>query len=154
MCHAHVLVPWSYARPFACVALPTSSLKTAAAAAAAACARAGLFEAAGGGQVVQNMAEVAIGSEEELLRCMRAAQTQRRVGSTSSNDRSSRSHLIFTLYVDTWHRPLTEQAHARRTRPRLPAPRRPKRGRCRPLSSASPSRRPRPAHTADALHAF
>ena len=34
-----------------------------------------------------------------------AAETQRRVGSTQSNDRSSRSHLVCTISVDTWHRP-------------------------------------------------
>ncbi|KAL1529940.1 hypothetical protein AB1Y20_000868 [Prymnesium parvum] len=61
-----------------------------------------LYEAPGGAQVVQNLTEVNIATETELLECMQVAQAQRRVGSTQNNDRSSRSHLIFSISVESW----------------------------------------------------
>ena len=45
---------------------------------------------------------------------LRAAERQRHVGSTNANDRSSRSHLLCTLTVDSWPTPYGEEMDRRR----------------------------------------
>ena len=63
-----------------------------------------LYEGAGGAVVVRGVSEVAISSEVQLWGAMQVAEAQRRVGSTHSNDRSSRSHLVVTVSVESWAR--------------------------------------------------
>ncbi|KOO32697.1 hypothetical protein Ctob_013078 [Chrysochromulina tobinii] len=66
-----------------------------------------LFEKAGG-VLVQGLSEYEFGMgalEEDLdalAVLLRAAERQRHVGATSANDRSSRSHLVCCLTVDSW----------------------------------------------------
>ena len=48
---------------------------------------------------MRGLSEVPISTEGQLWDAMRLAEEERRVGSTASNDRSSRSHAIFSINV-------------------------------------------------------
>jgi centromeric protein E len=53
----------------------------------------------GPGVVVADLSSHAVASVTDVARLLHAAKAKRRVGSTLSNDRSSRSHLLFSLTV-------------------------------------------------------
>ena len=56
------------------------------------------------GVLVAGLSEWEVGESGRLEALLRAAERQRHVGSTHSNERSSRSHLLCTLHVDSWAR--------------------------------------------------
>ena len=62
-----------------------------------------LFEKADG-VLVPGLSEWDVASTADMDGLLRAAEQQRHTGSTASNDRSSRSHLLCTLTVDSWAR--------------------------------------------------
>ena len=68
-----------------------------------------LYETAGSGVHVSGLSEWDVSSSGELEDLLRAAERQRHVGATASNDRSSRSHLLCTLNVDSWAREPSEE---------------------------------------------
>lgn len=53
----------------------------------------------GPGVIVADLSSHAVASLEDVARLLHAAEAKRRVGSTRANDRSSRSHLLFSLSV-------------------------------------------------------
>lgn len=62
-----------------------------------------LYERAGG-VLVPGLSEWAVADVAELEALLCVAERQRHVGATSANDRSSRSHLLCSLTVDSWAR--------------------------------------------------
>ncbi len=53
------------------------------------------------GVYVQNLTNVIVKSVPEIEKIMNAGNKHRRVGQTAMNDTSSRSHSIFTIYIET-----------------------------------------------------
>lgn len=49
--------------------------------------------------VITGATEQVVESSDEALSCLDAGAAGRHVGSTNMNERSSRSHAIFTLYI-------------------------------------------------------
>ena len=58
-------------------------------------------ELAEGNVVVQNLSETHINTSEAVLNLMQQGNKQRKVGGTSMNERSSRSHTIFRIIVES-----------------------------------------------------
>ena len=64
-------------------------------------------EIAEGNVVVQNLIENNIHTPEAVFKLMQQGNKQRKVGGTSMNERSSRSHTIFRIIVES--RPCSEK---------------------------------------------
>ena len=75
-----------------------------------------LFERADG-VLVSGLSEWEVSDATDLDALLRAAERQRHVGSTASNDRSSRSHLLCTVTVDSWAEDEGEDGGEGLTRP-------------------------------------
>lgn len=54
-----------------------------------------------GNVVVQNLIEVNINTPDAVMKLMQQGNKQRKVGGTSMNERSSRSHTIFRIIVES-----------------------------------------------------
>ena len=52
--------------------------------------------------IVEDLSSWAVASADEALELLHAAESRRAVGSTAANDRSSRSHLVYSLRVESW----------------------------------------------------
>ena len=53
------------------------------------------------GIYVNNLTNVIVKSVPEIEKIMNAGMKHRKVGETAMNDKSSRSHSIFTIYIET-----------------------------------------------------
>ena len=65
-----------------------------------------LQELAEGHVIVHNLIETNVNTTEAVLKLMQQGNKQRKVGGTSMNERSSRSHTIFRIIVES--RPCSE----------------------------------------------
>ena len=80
-----------------------------------------LFERADG-VVVPGVSEWDVSDSDKLEALLRQAERQRHVGTTYSNDRSSRSHLLCTVSVDSWAGNGSSDAASATGAPGAPAP--------------------------------
>ncbi|CAH3166981.1 unnamed protein product [Pocillopora meandrina] len=62
-----------------------------------------------GNTVIVGATEQPVNTADEVMSCLDSGSAGRQVGTTNMNERSSRSHTIFTLYVE--QKPLAEDEH-------------------------------------------
>lgn len=60
-----------------------------------------VLEGRAGGQVLQRLSSVAVSCPEDVLECVAMGERRRRVGETSANRRSSRSHALLLLGLES-----------------------------------------------------